>query len=112
MAQRLPKQMIVTELTTTGNSYAAPTNTRTTISAATVVNKTATPRYVTAQITPSGGSAINAVYQFVVPAAGAAPTVLYGLVGQTIMPGGELELIAEANSALDCLVSGYETSGS
>lgn len=108
--QRLPKQMIAAELTTGSTAYTAPANTKTTISSATVTNKTATPRFVTATVTPSGGSAINAYYQYVVPAG--ATVVLYGLVGQSLMAAGALTLTAEANTALDALVSGYETSGS
>ena len=101
--------MIAAELTTGSTTYTAPSNTKTTINSATVTNKTATPRYVTATITPSGGSAINAYYQYVVPAG--QTVVLYGLVGQTLMAAGILTMTAEANTALDALISGYETSG-
>lgn len=105
--QRLPNQLLCVELTTVDQSYAAPTNTKATISAATVTNKTATPRYVTVTTTPSGGSARYLVYQKVIPAG--ATEVLFGLVGQTIKAAGTLSALAEANSAIDLVVSGYET---
>ena len=51
--QRLPKQLAATELTTsTVVQYTAPANTRTTVSAASVTNKTGTARYYTVTITP------------------------------------------------------------
>lgn len=108
--QRQPNQLLCVELTTVAQTYTAPTNTKTTISAATVTNKTGTARYVTVTTTPSGGSAKTLVYQKVIPAG--ATEVLFGLVGQTIKPAGTLDALAEANTTLDLVVSGYETSGS
>jgi hypothetical protein len=108
--QRQPNQLLCVELTTVDQTYPAPTNTKTTISAATVTNKSGTARYVTVTITPSGGTPQYVVYQKVIPAG--ATEVLFGLVGQTLKPLGALSALAEANSALDLIVSGYETSGS
>jgi hypothetical protein len=105
--QRLPKQLVCTELTTGSSTYTAPTNVRTTISAASVTNKSATARWVTVTITPSGGSARNGVYRRVVGVGETA--VLYGLVGQTMGPADIITATAEANSALDFIASGYET---
>lgn len=106
--QRLPKLLSTNELTTASvDQYTAPANTRTTISAATATNKTATARYLTVTITPSGGSARNVCYQRVV-----APNesfVVHGLIGQTLNPADKFTAIAEANSAIDLVVSGYET---
>lgn len=105
--QRLPKQLICAELATTNTTYTAPTNVRTTVSAASVANKTATARYVTVTITPSGGSARNVIYRRVIGAGESA--VLYGLVGQTLGSADVITAVAEANTALDMTVSGYET---
>ena len=106
--QRLPKQLAATELTTsTVVQYTAPANTRTTVSAASVTNKTGTARYYTVTITPSGGSARYVAYQLVVAAGKTA--IVTGLIGQTLDAGGVISALAEANSALDFVMSGYET---
>lgn len=105
---RLPKQLASAELTTSiADQYTAPTNNRTTISACTVTNKTATAYYVTITQTPSGGSARNLAYQVVVPAK--SVYVVAGAIGQTLDTGGKISALAEANSALDFTMSGYVT---
>lgn len=109
MSQRLPKQLLCTELTTVASAseYTAPANTRTTISACSATNKTATARYVTATITPSGGTARNICYQRVI-AAGETFNIP-GAIGQSLEAAGKLSVLAEANTAIDLVVSGYET---
>lgn len=107
--QRLPKQLLCTELTTvsTGAEYTVPTNTYTTISSMSMTNKTGTARYVTVTITPSGGTARNIHYQRVVAAG--ETFVAYGAIGQTLAAGGKVSVLCEANSAVDIVASGYET---
>jgi hypothetical protein len=112
--QRLPKQLVGnTQLTTSAVTYyTAGTNITTTIAAATVNNTSGTARTVTVHIIPSGGSATNSnqiISALVIPAAGAAPTTLPGLVGQVIAPGGFIQMLAEAATAITPLISGYET---
>lgn len=105
--QRLPKQLLCTELTTGGSSYPAPANVRTTISACSVTNKSATARWVTVTLTPSGGAARNLAYRRVVGVGETA--VIYGAVGQTLGSGDLLTAAAEVDTALDFIASGYET---
>lgn len=91
--------------------YTVPANTRTTITSALVNNTTATPRTLTVNIVPNGSSVAAAnevVTDLVIPAAGAAPTQLTALIGQTLMPAGQISMIAEAATALTVLISGYE----
>ena len=115
MATRTPKVVIGNlQLTTTltDTSYTVPANTVLTISAATLNNTTATPRTATINVIPNGGSAgatTQIATTLAVPAAGAAPTIVAGLVGQHIEAGGKLQAIADAGSAVTILVSGYLT---
>jgi hypothetical protein len=98
--------------TLTDSSYTVPANSYLTISAATLNNTSATARTVTIHDIPSGGSAINAnqvATTITVPPAGSAPTVLSGLIGQTILAGGRLQMLADASSAVTPKVSGYLT---
>ena len=106
--QRLPKQLSTTELTgTTAVQYTAPTNTRTTISAASVTNKTGTARWYTVTVTPSGGSAYYVAFQLVLGAGKTA--IVTGLIGHTLDAGGAVNAFAEVGSAIDMVISGYET---
>jgi hypothetical protein len=105
--QRLPKQLLCVELTTGNQTYTAPGNVRTTLSAASVTNKSGVAYWVTVTITPSGGTAKYGAYRRVVAAG--ATVVLSGLIGQTMGPADVLTATAEANSALDFVASGYET---
>lgn len=105
---RLPDQLASAELTTSSvDLYTVPANSRTTISACAVQNKTSTPYYVTITQTPSGGTARNVAYQAIVPAKGTF--VPPGLIAQTLRAGGKISALAEANSALDFTMSGYVT---
>ena len=113
--QRLPKQLIGnTQLTASlATYYTAGTNITTTIAAATVNNTSGTARYIDVHVIPSGGSATNSnkvVSALVIPAAGAAPTTLPGLVGQILPPGAFIQMLAEASTAITPLISGYESS--
>jgi hypothetical protein len=109
MATRSPITIFLGTLTTAGSgtSYTVPANSLLTISAATLNNTTGTARTSTVQVTPSGGSALPIVSVLPVPAAGAAPTTLTSLVGQTIGAGAKVEALADANSAVNIWVSGY-----
>lgn len=112
MAQRLPKQLNAgAQLTTSAATYyTAPTNTYTTISACSLCNSTATARYATVYLVPNGGSAgvTNIVLSQRVIAAGETYNVS-AVIGQTIPPGATLQALAEANTAITIVASGYET---
>ena len=100
--QRLPVNLITAELATTPTTYTSPNATKTTISACSVTNKTATARYVTVTIGTK-----NVCYQRVV-----APNETFnvnGAIGQTMAGGDVLSAVAEANTALDMVCSGYTT---
>ena len=112
--QRLPKVLVSNvQLTTSAVTYyTAGTNVTTTIAAATVNNTSGTARTLTVHVIPSGGSATNSnqiVSALVIPAAGAAPTTLPGLVGQILPPGAFIQMLAEAATCITPLVSGYES---
>lgn len=109
MASRTPVTIFLGTLTVTASDtdYTVPANSLLTISAATLNNTTGTARTATVQITPSGGSALPIVSALPVPAAGAAPTTLPGLVGQTLGAGAKIEALADAGAAVNILVSGY-----
>lgn len=105
--QRLPKQLAASELTAvSADLYTAPANTRTTISACSVTNKTGVARTVTVTIKAAGGTARNVAYNL-----GVAPNetrVIHGALGQTIEAGGVLAAFGDAAAALDFVASGYE----
>lgn len=105
---RLPKRLATVELSTvSADLVTSAANTYTQIAACTVSNKTSTPRYVTVTITPNGGSARNLAYQVVV--APNAEANLRSVVGQTLNPGDKISALAEANTAIDLVLSGFET---
>lgn len=106
--QRLPKQIAAVELAAaTVDLYTAPANTKTTISACSATNKTASARNFTVTIKPAGGTARNVAYQMTL-AAGETRNV-HGALGQTIEAGGVLAGFADAAAAVDLVVSAYET---
>lgn len=106
---RLPKRLLTAEITTTASNtqYTSPTNTRTTLAACSVTNKTGTARYVTVTLTPSGGTARNLAYQQVIPAG--QTVVISGAIAQSLDAADSVEFLAESNSALDLVMSGYTT---
>lgn len=107
--QRIPKQLLCAEATTVASAteYLTPANTTTTVSACTVTNKTATARLVTVTITPSGGTARNVCYLEVIPPNRAIN--IGGAIGQSFNGGGKFSVAADANAAIDVVVSGYES---
>lgn len=106
---RLPKRLSTTELAiASADLYTASANTWTQICSCTASNKTGTPRYVTVTITPSGGTARNVVYQVVIPP-NAQANLAAALVGQVLNPGDKISALAEAATAIDLSLSGFET---
>lgn len=106
--QRLPKQIAAAELTVaSANLYPVEKNTKATISACSVTNKTNAARTVSLTITPAGGTARFVAHNLGV---GANETrVVHGALGQTIEALGVLAGSADADGALDIVVSAYET---
>lgn len=106
--QRLPKQIVVAELTTSATSlYTVPDNTKTTISACSVTNKSGSARTVSLTIQPLSGDPRYVAYGLGIAAG--ETRVIHGAIGQTIEAGRILAGFADANSALDIVVSAYET---
>jgi hypothetical protein len=106
--QRLPKLLAAAELGAGAAAlYSAPANTRTTISACSVTNKSGIARLVTITVTASGGTARNVAYNMSVPAG--ATRVVSGALAQTLEAGGVLSGSADAAGAVDIVASGYET---
>jgi len=106
--QRLPKQIACAELGAgTSDLYTAPTNTKTTISACSVTNKSGAARTVTVTIKPPGGVARNVAFGLGVAAG--ETRVVHGALGQTIEAGGVLAAFGDAAGALDLVASAYET---
>lgn len=107
---RTPKRMASNELTTAAvTQYTCPSTAaaHSQIASCTVANKTATARYVTVTLTPSGGTARNLVYRVTVPPNTQMP--LYAVVGQVLDAGDLIQALAEANSAIDFNMGGFES---
>lgn len=115
MAQRIPA-ILANNLqlpATYAAQYTGVANTFTTISAATLNNTSASPVAVSISLVPAGGtqSASNEVVSsLVIPAAGAAPTQLPGLVGQHLAGAGMLQMKAATAAVITAQISGYLTS--
>ena len=106
--QRLPKQIVCVELgAAAADLYTTPANTKTTISACSATNKTASARNFTVTIKASGGTARYLAYQMTLAAG--ETRVVHGALGQTIEAGGILAGNADAATAVDLVVSAYET---
>jgi hypothetical protein len=106
--QRLPKQIVCAELgAAAADLYTTPSNTKTTISACSATNKTASARNFTVTIKAAGGTARNVAYG--VTLAAGETRVVHGALGQTIEAGGVLAGGADAAAAVDLVVSAYET---
>jgi hypothetical protein len=106
--QRLPKQIVCVELAAAATDlYTAPANTKTTISACSATNKTGSARNFTLTIKPSGGTARNLAYQMTLAAG--ETRVVHGALGQTIEAAGVLAGNADAATAVDLVISAYET---
>ena len=111
--QRVPKSLVPpTQITASAATYyTAPANTVAEITAATATNSTGTARTITVHIVASGGSAAAAnkvVQTKVVPANGAV--LLPELVGQKIPTGSFISALADAATAVNLTVGGYEVS--
>lgn len=107
MATRTPISVMLTQLGTADTTYTVPANSTLTVSAATLNNTTAAGVTATVSVTPSGGSALGVVSALTVPASGAAPTTVPGLVGQTLGAGGVLAAKAGSAAAVTLWLSGY-----
>lgn len=112
MATRNPITIFLGTLTTvaSASSYTVPANSVLTISAVTLNNTTAAGVTVEVGITPPGGSAlpfVGGTTDLNIPASGAAPTTVPGLVGQTLGAGGKVEISAGANASVNAWLSGY-----
>ncbi len=109
--QRTVKQLTPTAQLTAAAAvyYTAPANTTAEIGAATVTNVTATARTVTVSLVPSGGSAglTNIVVQTRTVPANAA-VQLWELIGQKLPPGATIQALADAATAVNLTVGGYE----
>lgn len=106
--QRLPKQIVATELSAAAaDLYTVPANTKTTISACSVTNKTGAARTVTFTIKPAGGTPRNVAFGLGVAAG--ETRVVHGALGQTIEAGGVLAGFGDAGASLDLVASAYET---
>lgn len=106
--QRLPKQIALAELAAaTADLYTAPANTKTTIAACSVTNKSAGACKFTVTLKAAGGTARNVAYNMGVAAG--ETRVVHGALGQTLEPGGVLAAFGDTAAALDIAVSAYET---
>ena len=106
--QRLPKQIVVVELTAAvADLYTAPANTKSTISACSATNKTANARNITVTVKPAGGTARNVAYQMTLAPYETRPVT--GALAQTLEAGGVLAAGADVAAAVDFVASAYET---
>lgn len=112
MLTRRPKQIICAELdnvtSTATQRYAVPVKTRTTITAATVANTTATARAVDISVLLPDTRIVRLVWNRSVPAN--TSYVLPSLIGQTLEAGSTLYADAAVAAALHLTISGYEES--
>ena len=96
------------QLTTgTVTYYTAGTGQFATISQATVTNTSGGAETVTIYLVPSGGSAGDSTTIVDVKSTAAnATTILSELIGHNIQPGGTIQAVASANTALTIAISG------
>lgn len=105
---RTPKRLGSFELTTTtALMYEAPEGSTAQVAACTVSNKTGTAQAVTVTLTPDGEDALNLAFEVTVPPNTQLP--LYAVVGQVVEPGDAIHAFADANSAIDFVMAGFET---
>ena len=106
--QRLPKQIVAAELAVAAaDLYTVPANTKSTISACSVTNKTDSARNFTIGVRAAGGQV-----RYVASAMTIGPRetrVVNGVLAQTIEAGGALVGSADAAAAADVVASAYET---
>lgn len=99
---------LTTSIATYGTAVGA--NRRQRIDKCTITNTTGTARYVDLHLVPSGGSAdaTNQVIDGKVIAAGETYACGDEVVGHWLEPGGTIQALAEAATALTLMVSGVE----
>ncbi len=106
--QRLPKQIALAELAGAPvDLYTVPANTKTTISACSVTNKSAEARTVTVLARQGGGAARHLAYKLGVAAG--ETRIVHGALAQTLETGGVLSAHGDVGGSLDIVVSAYET---
>lgn len=112
MLRRRPKQLICAELDSDPlaalQRYAVPPGVRTTISAATIANATASDAIVSITVLQQGDRRVRLVWNHTVPAG--SSFVLPALIGQTIEAGSTLYADASVAATLHLTLSGYEES--
>lgn len=109
--QRLPVSLVPTTQITAAavTYYTAPANTTAEIGAATATNATGTARTITVHIVASGGAvaAANKVVQTkTVPANSSVQ--LWEMVGQKLPTGSFISALADAATAVNLTVGGYQ----
>ena len=93
--------------------YTTPVNTKTTISAMTLINTTANPRLVTVHLIANGGSASASNTILTAQPIGAGQTYIVSeAIGQTIETEGFIQALCDAATAVTIIASGYEQVGS
>lgn len=82
-----------------------------TISSFTLTNSSASPVAVTIAMTPTAAAPVAAdeIATVTIPAVGAAPTIVSGLVGQHLVAGQSLQMKASTTGVIAARVSGYRT---
>jgi hypothetical protein len=113
--QRLPKQLVATQLLTAAAAtyYTAPDLTTAEIGAATATNTGGTVRTVTVHIVASGGAAAagNKIVQTrTVPANSSVQ--LWEMIGQKVPPGSFISALASAATEIALTIGGYEVTNS
>jgi hypothetical protein len=91
--------------------HTAADNSVETISSFTLSNNSASPVTVTIAMTPAAAAPVAAdeIATITVPPAGAAPTIVSGLVGQHLLAGQSLQMKASTAGTIAARVSGYRT---
>ena len=97
--------------TATDTTYTVPGNSTLTISQVSANNTTGTNRTVTIYFIPPAGtaSAEDAVATAVPIPAAVGPVAISQLVGSTLPTGSIVQMIADANTAVTAMISGYLT---
>ena len=89
--------------------YTVPANTKVKILAATAVNDTTTPKYISFHRVPSGGSVGDANLVINRKVAGSRASIsLWELVGQVLEEGDFISAIAETAAQITVHISGVE----
>ncbi len=89
--------------------YTAPENTRAKIAILTVTNTTGTARTVTIHLVAPGDTASAANMVVSAKTIGANQDLVISSAGQVLEPGGSIQALASAGSAITLMASGVET---